>query len=71
MAKDDLPATNSAPFLVIGLPLKMAILIGLLEVIWGFLLIVGLLPGVTAILLAIEMIGAFVIISVSNAIVFP
>ena len=58
-------------FMMIGLPVETAILIGLLEVIGGVLLIVGLLTRVTAILFAIEMIGAFIINSVSNAIVLP
>lgn len=41
-------------FMMIGLPVETAILIGLLEVIRGVLLIVGLLTRVTVILFAIS-----------------
>ena len=55
-------------FLMIGLPQELAVLIALLEVIGGILLIIGVLTRITAVLFAIEMIGAF-IINISN--VFP
>lgn len=57
--------------MMIGLPQELAILIGLLEVIGGILLIVGLLTRSVSLLFTIEMIGAFIILNISNVIVLP
>ncbi len=57
--------------MMIGLPQEFATLIGLLEVIGGVLLVVGLLTRFVALLFAIEMVGAFIILNISTAIVLP
>jgi len=49
-------------FSSIGLPVEMALLIGLLELIGGVLLIAGVLTRVASSLLAIEMLGVMIYI---------
>jgi putative oxidoreductase len=44
----------------LGLPAEMAVLIGLLELIGGFLLIVGVLSRIASSIIAIDMLGAIV-----------
>ncbi len=58
-------------FDIIGLPADLALLIGLLEVVGGLFLILGLLTRIVALLFAIEMISAFIIVNISNVVVFP
>lgn len=52
------PAMTQGFFGNIGLPLELAIPIGLLEVVGGFALLVGVVTRIASILFIIEMIGA-------------
>ena len=57
-------------FMMAGLPQELAVIIGLLEVVGGILLVTGILTRITSFLFVIEMIGAFIILNVSNGIPF-
>ena len=46
----------------IGLPPEMAVLIGLLELVGGFLLVLGVLSRIASALIAIDMLGAIVLV---------
>ena len=71
MAKD-LGNTKNPRFLQDNrLPPELAIIIGMLEVVGGTLLIVGLLTRIASFLFAIEMIGAFIILNITNKIPLP
>jgi putative oxidoreductase len=53
----------------IGLPLELALPIGLLEVIGGIVLIVGVLTRIAAALLVIDMIGAIILVKLPDGFV--
>lgn len=53
----------------VGIPPELAIPIGLLEVIGGIFLLVGVVTRITAILFIIEMIGATLIVKLSDGFV--
>ncbi len=53
-------------FTQIGLPPELAIVIGLLEVIGGIALLLGVLTRVAATLLAIDMVGAILLVKISE-----
>src|SRR5918993_4102005 len=53
----------------VGIPSELAIPIGLLEVIGGIFLLVGVVTRITAILFIIEMIGATLIVKLSDGFV--
>lgn len=63
------PAMTQGFFGNIGLPPELAILIGLLEVIGGFALLVGIVTRIASILFIIEMIGATTIAKLSEGFV--
>ncbi len=50
-----------------GLPAQMALPIGLLELVGGALLIVGILSRIASTLLAIDMLGAIIIVKKAHA----
>jgi putative oxidoreductase len=54
-------------FASIGLPVELALVIGLLEIIGGVVLILGLLTRVASILFIIEMIGIIFILKAGNS----
>ncbi|MGD9533052.1 MAG: DoxX family protein [Candidatus Nitrosocosmicus sp.] len=54
-------------FASVGIPVDLALLIGLLEIIGGILLIVGLVTRVAAILFAVEMMCAILIVKAGNS----
>ena len=56
---------------MIGIPAELTLLIGLLEVVGGFFLILGLLTRITGLLFTIEMISAFIIVNISNVVILP
>ena len=51
----------------IGLPAEMGVLIGLLELIGGFLLVVGVLTRISSSIIAINMLGAIVYVKKAHA----
>jgi uncharacterized membrane protein YphA (DoxX/SURF4 family) len=53
----------------IGLPLELAIPIGLLEVIGGFALLIGIVTRIASVLFIIEMIGATIVVKLSEGFV--
>jgi putative oxidoreductase len=63
------PAMTQGFFGNIGLPPELAILIGLLEVIGGFALLVGIVTRIASILFIIEMIGVTTIAKLSEGFV--
>jgi putative oxidoreductase len=60
------PAMTQGFFGNIGLPPEMAIPIGLLQVIGGFLILVGILTRIASILFIIEMVGAILLAKISD-----
>ena len=60
------PAMTQGFFGNIGLPPEMAIPIGLLEVVGGFAILVGILTRIASILFIIEMIGAPLLVKLSD-----
>lgn len=61
----DIPGTQTS-FTNMGLPPDLAVIIGLLEFIGGLVILLGLLTRIAAILLAIEMIGAILMVKLSK-----
>ena len=60
-----IPGTQTS-FTNMGLPPDLAVIIGLLEFIGGLVILLGLLTRIAAILLAIEMIGAILMVKLSK-----
>jgi putative oxidoreductase len=60
------PAMTQGFFGNIGLPPEMAIPIGLLEVIGGFVMIVGILTRIASLLFIVDMVGAIILVKISD-----
>jgi putative oxidoreductase len=61
----DIPGTQNS-FTNMGLPPELAIIIGLLEFIGGLAILLGILTRIAAGLLAIDMIGAILLVKLSK-----
>ena len=61
----DIPGTQSS-FTNMGLPPELAVIIGLLEFIGGLAILLGIFTRISAILLAINMIGAILLVKLSK-----
>lgn len=61
----DIPNTQNS-FMNMGLPLELAIIIGLLEFIGGLAILLGVFTRIAAGLLAINMIGAILLVKLSK-----
>ena len=61
----DIPGTQTS-FTNMGLPPELAVVIGLLEVIGGLAILLGILTRIAAGLLAIQMIGATLLVKLSK-----
>ena len=61
----DMPGTQSS-FTNMGLPPELAVIIGLLEFIGGLAILLGIFTRISAILLAINMIGAILLVKLSK-----
>ena len=61
----DIPGTRNS-FTNMGLPPELAIIIGLLEFIGGLAILLGILTRIAAGLLAIDMIGAILLVKLSK-----
>ena len=61
----DIPGTQNS-FANMGLPPELAIIIGLLEFIGGLAILLGILTRIAAGLLAIDMIGAILLVTLSK-----
>ncbi|HEU5172466.1 MAG TPA: DoxX family protein, partial [Nitrososphaeraceae archaeon] len=59
-------ANSQNSFINMGLPPELAIIIGLLEFIGGIAILSGVLTRISAILLAIDMIGAILTVKLSK-----
>ena len=61
----DIPSTQSS-FTNMGLPPELAVIIGLLEFIGGLAILLGIFTRIAAALLAINMIGAILLVKLSK-----
>ena len=61
----DIPGTQSS-FTNMGLPPELAVIIGLLEFIGGLAILLGIFTRIAAILLALNMIGAILLVKLSK-----
>jgi putative oxidoreductase len=61
----DIPGTQSS-FTNMGLPPELAVIIGLLEFIGGLSILLGIFTRIAAILLALNMIGAILLVKLSK-----
>jgi putative oxidoreductase len=61
----DIPNTQNS-FMNMGLPPELAIIIGLLEFIGGLAILLGVFTRIAAVLLAINMIGAILLVKLSK-----
>ena len=61
----DIPGTQSS-FTNMGLPPELAVIIGLLEFIGGLAILLGIFTRISAVLLAIDMVGAILSVKLSK-----